>query len=110
MIYVIRESDSDFVKIGHCKSLRTFASRLKTLMGSCPRKLTVEATMDGSKLKERYIHSLLIEKHENGEWFRLTQEEVEQLIKEYKDWVPLYNGVKKVAALHSKMKDKYFKK
>lgn len=53
MIYVIRAVGSNFVKIGFSKSNKTLDVRLKSLKGSCPFKLRIEAKMDGSKLKER---------------------------------------------------------
>ena len=109
MIYVIRAEGSEFVKIGFTKSNKTLASRLKSLMGSCPLKLNVEAKMNGSKLKERCLHSFCISRHQSGEWFRLTPDEVKRMVEKYRSWTPLKNGVEKMTAMHTKLKKKYFK-
>lgn len=109
MIYVIRAEGSEFVKIGFTKSKKTLENRLKSLMGGCPFKLTIEAQMDGSKLKERCLHSFCISRHQSGEWFRLTPDEVKRMVAKYGNWTPLYNGVKKMPAMHSKLGKDYFK-
>jgi hypothetical protein len=112
MIYVIRAVGSDFVKIGYTKSKRTLPRRLKTLKGSCPFKLIIEAEMEGSKLKERCLHSFCISRHESGEWFRLTEDEIKRMIAKYSNWTPSKEGFGKMSAINhnvKKINKKYFK-
>ena len=109
MIYFIRSIDSDFVKIGYTKDNNSLNKRLKSLKTSCPYKLVIEGKMNGSKLKERYIHSICIDKHESGEWFRLTSDEVKMIIEEYHKWSPTKNGIDKMPAMFSVKKKRYFK-
>jgi hypothetical protein len=109
MIYVIRSNGSEFVKIGFTKSKETLAKRLKSLSACSPFKLKVEALMNGSKLKERCLHSFCISRHHNGEWFRLSKEEVQRFVEKYRYWAPTKNGVERMSTIHFKLKDKYFK-
>ena len=112
MIYVIRASDSNLVKIGYTKSNDTLKKRLASIRTSCPYKLRIEATMKGSKLKERCLHSFCISRHESGEWFRLTADEVIRMINKYQFWSPTQNGVENMSTISSKVRKKkkrYFK-
>ena len=109
MIYIIRAHESGFVKIGYTKNNQTLEKRLKNLKGSCPFKLFVEAKMNGSKLKERCLHSFCISRHQSGEWFNLSQEEVQRMVKKYHKWSPTKNGIEKMQSLSSKVRAKYFK-
>lgn len=106
MIYIIRATDSDIVKIGFTKSNATLKKRLSMLSGSCPLKLKIEATMNGSKLKERCLHSFYISHHRNGEWFNLTVNDVYELIGKYKFWCPTKNGITKMSTIASKTNKK----
>ena len=56
MIYVIRASNTNLVKIGFTESKETLKRRLIALKTSCPFKLKIEASFRGSKLKERCLH------------------------------------------------------
>jgi hypothetical protein len=112
MIYVIRACGSNFVKIGYTKSNDTLKKRLASLRSSCPYKLRIEAKMDGSKLKERCLHSFCISRHESGEWFRLTIDEVIRMINKYQSWSPTQNGINHMSMISSKVrknKKRYFK-
>lgn len=104
MIYIIRATNSDIVKIGFTKSNATLKKRLKSLSGSCPLKLCVEATMNGSKLKERCLHSFYISKHRTGEWFNLTIDDVKDLIEKYKSWSPMINGIERMPTIYAQVK------
>ena len=104
MIYIIRATNSDIVKIGFTKSNATLKKRLKSLSGSCPLKLCVEATMNGSKLKERCLHSFYISKHRTGEWFNLTIDDVKDLIEKYKSWSPMINGIERMPTIDAQVK------
>jgi hypothetical protein len=106
MIYVIRAIEQDLVKIGFTKNNDTLKRRLKTLKGACPDKLVIEAKMNGSKLKERCLHSFCISRHVTGEWFRLTKEEVQRMIEKYHKWSPTKEGIERQSTLSSKCKKK----
>jgi hypothetical protein len=113
MIYVIRAGNSMMVKIGFTKSPKTLDARIQSLRTSCPLQLRVEATMVGSKLKESCIHSFCISRHESGEWFRLSFDEVKRMIDKYKHWTPAQEGIRKMPKLNhqlqKKKKKQYFK-
>lgn len=97
MIYVIRIAGTETVKIGFTHSPLTLKSRLKSLETGCHQKLKVEATMPGSKLKERCMHSFCVARHLRGEWFRLSQDEVSRMIEKYQDWTPTAAGISKMS-------------
>ena len=106
MIYVIRAINSDFVKIGFTKSKKTLATRLAALKCGCPYKLIIESTMQGSKLKERCLHSFCISRHKSGEWFRLNKHEVQRMINKYKSWTPTDEGINKMSMINHQIKQK----
>lgn len=109
MIYVIRAGDSELVKIGFTKSGSSLKRRLQSLRTACPLPLRLEAKMNGSKLKEKCIHSFCINRHESGEWFRLNKEEVQRMITKYKYWKPTENGIERMSQLSHQVKTPYFK-
>jgi len=113
MIYVIRAADSMMVKIGFTKSPKTLDTRVQGLKTGYPLLLRVEATMLGSKLKERCLHSFCISRHESGEWFRLSCDEVKRMVAKYKHWTPAQDGIRKMSALNHQLqkqkKKEYFK-
>jgi hypothetical protein len=95
MIYIIRQKQTDHVKIGYTRNNNTLRKRIKTLQTGCPNKLIFEAKMNGSKLKERFLHHTCIKRHIYGEWFKLTREEVIRLVLKYKDFAPTKHGITK---------------
>jgi hypothetical protein len=113
MIYVIRAGNSMMVKIGFTKNNETLRNRLKSLKSSCPFKLEIEAIMEGGKIKESCIHSFCISRHESGEWFRLSVNDVKRMVIEYGNWKPYHDGIKKMPKLVHQIRDKttkqYFK-
>jgi hypothetical protein len=109
MIYIIRAGDSMLVKIGFTKSGNALKRRLQGLRTGCPLSLRIEAKMNGSKLKEKCIHSFCISRHESGEWFRLNKEEVQRMVAKYKDWSPTKNGIERMSQLSHQVKKQYFK-
>lgn len=109
MIYVVRAVDSMLVKIGFTKSKNSLKRRLIQLKCSCPYALRVEATMAGSRIKESYLHSICLSRHESGEWFRLSIDEVKRMVDKYKNWTPTQNGIKRIPQLHHQIKKPYFK-
>jgi hypothetical protein len=109
MIYVIRAGNSMMVKIGFTKHQSGLENRLLQLKCSCPYPLRVEATMVGSKLKESYLHSICLPRHESGEWFRLSIDEVKRMATKYKNWTPAQEGIRKMKKLHHQVNKPYFK-
>jgi len=104
MIYVIRANETNLVKIGYTKSRESLPIRVKSISVGCPHKLKVEAVMSGSKIKERCIHGFCINRHERGEWFRLSPDEVSRMIAKYRDWTPAGAGIRKMPAIHHQSK------
>jgi hypothetical protein len=109
MIYVIRAGDSMLVKIGFTKHPKSLNKRLLSLKCACPYPLRVEATMIGSKLKESCLHSFCLPRHESGEWFRLSVDEVKRMIAKYKNWTPAQDGIRKMPHLCHQVQKPYFK-
>lgn len=74
MIYFIRNGTA--VKIGFTENKISLDARLKAIQSCNPYTITLEATMKGSKLKERRMHGFCLKKHLHGEWFIMTKGEV----------------------------------
>ena len=70
MIYFIR-SYNEFVKIG--TSINP-TNRKKELQTSNPKKLHVQAIIEGSFKTEKGLHELFEHSKVRGEWFRYTEE------------------------------------
>jgi len=98
MIYFIRNGTA--VKIGFTENKISLDARLKAIQSCNPYTITLEATMRGSKLKERCMHGFCLKKHLHGEWFIMTKGEVMQLIKEYENWNPTENNVSKHTTIY----------
>lgn len=101
MVYIIRKKGTEFVKIGFTKSKQSLRGRLKTLQTSSPEKLVIEATMDGGRTKEKFLHYACIQRHVRGEWFELSADDVERLITRYGEFNPLQADVPRLPDLHS---------
>lgn len=97
MIYIIRIKGTETVKIGFTKNELTLKTRIKSLETGCHQTLKVEATMPGSKLKERCMHSFCVSRHLRGEWFRLSSDEVSRMIEKYRHWTPTSAGISKMS-------------
>jgi len=104
MIYVIRAANTNLVKIGFTHNHLTLQERIKSIATGCPHKLAVEATMSGSLTKERCMHGFCIKRHERGEWFRLSPDEVSRMIAKYKNWSPLSAGIRGMPCIHHQIK------
>jgi hypothetical protein len=109
MIYIIRAGDGMLVKIGFTSSYESLNKRLLSLKCACPYPLKIEATMAGSKLKESCLHSFCLARHESGEWFRLSADEVRRMVKKYSNWNPAHDGIKKTKRLQHQVEKPYFK-
>ncbi|MDB5448227.1 MAG: hypothetical protein JWQ97_3544 [Phenylobacterium sp.] len=71
MIYVIRDPQTERVKIGF--SEKPWA-RLGQIQIGCPTDLTLAAVMDGGRDDEAALHARFSEYHVRGEWFAETAE------------------------------------
>ena len=70
MIYFLR-SYNEFVKIGTSFQLDERVSKLQT---SNPRKLHVQAVLEGSYQTEKGLHELFTKYRVRGEWFKYSEE------------------------------------
>jgi len=80
MIYFIRATGTNLVKIGFTR--KDGNSRLQSLQTGSPFKLIIEAAAIGLLKDEQKLHKLLWTRHERGEWFVLSQEEVRHIVSE----------------------------
>lgn len=103
MVYIIREKDSEYVKIGYTGN--SIVNRFGKLQTDNPRELVILKTYEGDKNTEFAIQVKFIDLHVRGDWFIFTEEmlnvNLEEL--EYKN----FNGIKNCAIL-KRVKD-YFK-
>lgn len=65
-IYYLQAAPDGLIKIGTTNDL---ATRLRTLMASCPVVLTLLRTHAGSHVTERSLHELFYKHRSHGEWF-----------------------------------------
>lgn len=100
MIYILRQENTNIVKIGFSTNNKTLRTRIKAIQANCPNRLKLEAKMNGSKLKERYLHSLCFKRRIRNEWFNLTKEEVARMIEKYKNFAPTKNNIFKVSQVN----------
>jgi hypothetical protein len=100
MIYILRQRDTEFVKIGFTKSNYNLKKRIKAIQSTCPNKIDFEAKINGSKLKESYLHSIYLNRHHHNEWFKLTKDEVKRMIEKYKDFTPTEHGINRLPRIY----------
>lgn len=65
-----------FVKIGWTSNL---ALRVKHLTTANPLPLRVLGAIDGTRGTEQEFHRMFAKKQENGEWFKLSQDDLETI-------------------------------
>lgn len=78
IVYFIREVDSEFVKVG--KSVNP-EERLKALQIGTPHKLELVHTVNSVKYDENWFHGHLSKFHIRGEWYRLNDSVINEVIK-----------------------------
>jgi len=85
-IYLIREDAYGLVKIGIANNPM---SRLSNLQVSCPQNITLIAVLEveNARIYEAELHSRYRDKHYRGEWFRLLDEDIEDILKEWKNYL-----------------------
>lgn len=83
-VYLIKEADGDFYKIGH--TTKNPETRLKELQTGNPRLLKLIATYqtDNYKHLERLLHETYKKNHYSGEWFIMSLEIEDQFLIECK--------------------------
>lgn len=68
----------DFYKIGHTTS--DPMQRLSTLQTGNPFRVELVGTIPGTIGQERGLHHKFARKRERGEWFRLSQEDIDSIL------------------------------
>jgi hypothetical protein len=81
-IYLIRCETTHFYKIGH--SMNIF-SRIKELNVGNPFKLTLLACCPGDCKVEKIFHKKYKDNRVKGEWFSFSEEEIENVLKEFRE-------------------------
>lgn len=71
MIYFVRETGNQYIKIGTAIDV---ASRTKGLQTANPRKLHVKAILEGSHQTEKELHKLFEKSNVRGEWFKFNDD------------------------------------
>lgn len=90
MLYVLRMANTDYVKVGYAEATDVHARRTH-LQPGCPFELRLELTLPGGKHEEAALHKRLEQRHVRGEWFKLTVQDVRDLIGVMPD-APGYSG------------------
>lgn len=78
MVYFVR--CGEFVKIGTSENVE---KRLAGLQTSSPYELDLEGTIPGERRLEQRIHFENRSKNSQGEWFKLTKDEVKDIISKH---------------------------
>lgn len=82
IVYLIRNTVTKRIKIG---TTRNITSRLQNLQTGNEAKLQVEAQCGGDTTYERQLHKRFAKQRVRGEWFTLTEDEIQQLKDEFKN-------------------------
>lgn len=71
MIYIVKEKNSNFVKIGYSKDVKI---RMRKMQSDNPRELILLKTYKGTLTTEKKIHNKFKELHIKGDWFIYDKE------------------------------------
>jgi hypothetical protein len=79
-LYIVRCADTDFYKVGISKINPRY--RLAQLQTGCPYELTMQHLFKcaAPEALEIEVHGVLAQHHVRGEWFELTEGELEALV------------------------------
>lgn len=77
LVYLARAVGTDLVKIG---ATRRPQERLLGLQTGCPYTLSLLGLLPGGYTLEAFLHSMLRHRKTRGEWFQLTDDEVNDLL------------------------------
>jgi len=86
-------SGTDFYKIGYSKN-EEIDFRIKSIQTGCPTKLEKIASCPGEKFMEKEYHDLLAKYRGEGEWFKLDEAIVEDLLEHHGLWSIEYKKLK----------------
>lgn len=81
-IYLIQGAETGYTKIGITKDIQR---RLKTLQISSPEHLQVAHSFPGTAAEERSLHRSYQDKRLHGEWFSLSQNDIQAITACYPD-------------------------
>lgn len=82
-VYVIRQSDSDYFKVGYTEEISGVEGRRQSLQTGNPHKLIVYCIIpDGTLTLETDIHQKLLAYHTDGgsEWFFLPETKLNEIL------------------------------
>lgn len=79
LIYLIRQDQSDFYKIGITSNIK---QRIKSIQTGCPNRVEVLATFESKYARniEGFLHRVWHHLNTNGEWFQLGKDELKEFI------------------------------
>jgi len=82
LVYIIQQGESDFYKIGWTADTDV-SRRLASLQTASSEKLSVAGSFSASSRQtEATLHRMFVQHRQRGEWFRLTLDQVKQLLDE----------------------------
>ena len=88
-VYCIRATLLNVYKIGRSTD---FTKRIKTLQTASPTELEVVCAWEGNHKDERELHRKYKSKNKHGEWFYLSQEDIDDILvharKRNWHWIP----------------------
>lgn len=81
-VYLIRDSWMNLVKIGVTKNI---SSRFRELQNGCPQELVIVGLIHNESANkiERQLHKRFASKNYRGEWFELTEADVDSILEQY---------------------------
>jgi len=86
-VYIIRSLKLNLYKIGYSSDVNTRFCVIKTHNADVLELILVFA--EGTKELESSLHERFSDRRVRGEWFDLTKKDLEILLDEYMEWVPL---------------------
>lgn len=87
MLYAIRCGDTGYVKFGYTSDGERGANaRLRDMQTGCPYELALDATVEGDRAAEAWIHRHLADRHVRGEWFDIGSMEPQDILDASNPW------------------------
>lgn len=80
MIYLIQDTLTELVKIGYSKSKKGCRARMQTAQTYCAGELILCGVLEGSEKDEKKLHCTYGDRHVKGEWFRLTNDDIDCIL------------------------------
>ena len=84
-VYLMLEDAFGYVKIGISYNPH---SRLSSLQTACPQNITLLGTLktNDARRVETDLHERYADKHHRGEWFNLSNDDIKELLAEWKSY------------------------